>query len=113
MYFVNTNLAEKIVQVLLPVKELSELPHDSPNFFKTSRIDCYLERPNPSFRNGKYSVLNEFCHVEISAYYTVENKSNKTCKYQPDELDDNLIEINHGEGSYPKIIKLMISGETM
>ena len=47
------------------------------------------------------------------AYYTLENKSNKICEYQPDELDDNLIENNNEECFYPKRIKLMISGETM
>ena len=29
-------------------------------------------------------------------------KINKICKYQPDELDDNLIDNNHDEGSYLK-----------
>ena len=27
--------------------------------------------------------------------YTRENKSSKTCEYQPDKLDDHLIENNH------------------
>ena len=35
-----------------------------------------------------------------------------TCEYQPDELDDKLIENNHEECTYPKKIKLIISGET-
>ena len=47
------------------------------------------------------------------AYYTLENKPSKTGEYQPDELDDNLIENNHGECSHPKNTKLMISGKTM
>ena len=42
----------------------------------------------------------------------LENKSSKTGKYQPDELDYNLIENNHEECSYPKKVKLIISGET-
>ena len=53
-----------------------------------------------------------FCK-RFLAYYTLENKPNKTCEYQPDELDDNLIENNHEECSYPPKIKLMTSGETM
>ena len=35
------------------------------------------------------------------------------CEYQPDELDDKLIENSHEECSYPKKLKLMISEETM
>ena len=52
-YFVNTNLLEKRVQVLLFEKELSELPEDRPNIFKKSNIGGYMERPNAIFCNGK------------------------------------------------------------
>ena len=55
--------------------------------------------------NGKYSVLDYFCFAEFLAYYTLENKSSKTSEYEPDKLYDKF--------SYPKQIKLMISGETM
>ena len=37
----------------------------------------------------------------------------KDLSYQPDELDNNLIENNHKECFYLQKIKLMISGETM
>ena len=36
VYFVNTNLPEERVQVLLSEKELIELPNNSPNIFKKS-----------------------------------------------------------------------------
>ena len=39
VYFVNTNLPEERVQILLSEKKLSELPDDSPNIFKKSNID--------------------------------------------------------------------------
>ena len=91
MHFVSTNLPEERVQVLIPEKGLSELPDDSPHFFKRSNIDCYMERPSATFCSGKYSILNDLCYAEFLAYYTLENKSNKTCEYQPDELDYNLI----------------------
>ena len=41
--FVNTNLPEERVKVLLSEKELSELPDDSSNIFKKSNIDRYIE----------------------------------------------------------------------
>ena len=113
VYFVNTNLPEERVQVLLSKSELSELPDDSPNIFKKSNIDRYVEIPSATFCNGKYSALNYFCYAEFLAYYTLENKLSNSCKYQPNELDDSLIEKNHEECSYPKQIKLMISGERM
>ena len=86
VYFVNTNLPEERVQVLLPEKVLSKLPNNSPNIFKRPNIDRYMERPSATFCNGKFSVLNDFCYAEFFAYYTLENKSNQTCEYQPDEF---------------------------
>ena len=65
-----------------------------------SNIDRYMERPNATSCNGKYSILDDFCYAEFWAYYTLENKPSKTGEYQPDELDDNLIENNHEECSY-------------
>ena len=101
-YFVNTSLPEEIIQVLLPAKNLRKLPDDSPNIFKRSNIDRYMEKPSASFCNGKYSLLNHFCYVKFLAYYTLERKSDKTCNYQLDESDDNLIENNHSKCSYPQ-----------
>ena len=113
MYFLNTNLPEERVKILLPGKELCKLPGDGQNVFKRSNINRYIERPSATLCNGKYSVLNNFCYAEFLAYYPLGNKSNKTCEYQPEELDDNVIENNHEECSYPPKIKLMILGETM
>ena len=59
-----------------------------------------MERPKATFCYGKHCVLNHFCCAEFLAYYTLENKSTKTCEYLPDELDNNLIENNHEECSY-------------
>ena len=91
--------------MLLPEKELSRLPDNSSNIFKRSNIDRYMERPSATFSEIKYRVLNDICYAGFLAYCTFENKSNKTCKYQPDDLGDNLIENKHEECSYPKRIK--------
>ena len=56
-----------------------------------------MERPNATFCNIKYGILDSFSHVEFLAYDTLGNKSSKTYEYQPDELDNNLIENNHEE----------------
>ena len=111
--FFNTNPRDGGVQVLLPQKELSKLLDDSPNIFKKSYIDCYMERKNATFCNRKYSMLDDFCYAEFLVYYTPENKSSKTGKYNPDELDDNLLENNHKEYFYHQMMKLLISRETM
>ena len=92
VYFVNTNPPEGRVQVLNSGKELSKLPDNNPNIFKKSNIDRYMGRPNTTFCNGKYSILDDFCYTEFLAHYTLRNKPSETVEYQPDELDDNLIE---------------------
>ena len=72
--FVNTNLPEEKVKVLLSEKELSELPDDSSNIFKKANIDRYIERPNVTFCHGKCSAPNDFCYAEFLAYYTLVNQ---------------------------------------
>ena len=56
VHFINTNLPKERVQVLLPGKELSRLLDDSPNIFKRSNIDCYMERASAIVCDGKYKV---------------------------------------------------------
>ena len=58
-------------------------------------------------------ISHDFCYAEFLVYYTLENKSSKTGKYNPDELDDNLLENNHKEYFYHQMMKLLISRETM
>ena len=48
-----------------------------------------------TFCNGKYGFFNDFCYAEFLAYHMLENKSDKACEYQPDELDDSLFKNNH------------------
>ena len=112
VYFVNTNPPEERVQVLLSG---SKLPDDSPNIFKKSSIDHYMERPSATFCNRKYSIIDDFCYKIFLAYYTFENKSSKYSEYQPDELNDNLTGNSHEECPYPPpsppLIKWMISEE--
>ena len=93
-------LQRKELKYYLLKNKLSELPDDSPNIVNKSNIDRYTERSSATFCNGKYSILEDFCYGEFLAYCTPENKSSKTCAYQPDKLDDNLIEDNHEKCSY-------------
>ena len=65
VYFVNKDPPEERVQLLLSEKELHELPDDSPNIFKKSSFDRYMERPNATFCNGKCSILDDFCYAEF------------------------------------------------
>ena len=48
------------------------------------------------------SFLEDFYYSEFLAYYTLENKSSKTCEYQS---DDNLTENNHEGYSYQGVLQ--------
>ena len=52
VYFVETNPPEKRLQVLIAEKELRELPDDILKTFKKSNIDCYMQKPSATLRNG-------------------------------------------------------------
>ena len=47
-----------------------------------------MERPSATFCHRKCNILNDFFHVELLAYYTLENKSNKTGKFQSEKSGD-------------------------
>ena len=122
VYFVNTNPPDERVQVLLSKEEPSKLPDKNPNIFKKSNIDRYMERSNSRLCNGRHSILDDFCYAKFLPYCTLKKNSSKTCKYQPNELNHNLIENKHEDCSYQPSFSpskkrenntLMISGETM
>ena len=75
-----------------------------------------MDRPNHSFCQGRYSMLDSFCFAEFVSCYTFIYKPKEVDQnedYQPDALPDSLIEGNHNCCNYPKIIKLMNSNEKM
>ena len=51
MYFVSKSFREERVQVFLSEKELNKLREYSPNIFKKSNIDHYMELPGATFSN--------------------------------------------------------------
>ena len=74
----SSRVQEEKVQVLLSEKELRKL---------MIVIWKSLVQHSPV----KGTVFKRFCYAELLAYYTLENKSNKTCQYQPDLLDNKLL----------------------
>ena len=44
LYFVNTNVPNERIQLLLPQKGRSKLPEYNPNIFQRPNIDCYMEK---------------------------------------------------------------------
>ena len=92
------------------------MPEDSTDVFKRNNIDHYLARPSVSFCDEKSSILDSFCFAEFTAYYSLickPRETNEGEEYQPDLSLDSLMEGNHQNLNYPKIIKLVNSNEKM
>ena len=46
-----------------------QLPESSTEVFKRNSLDCYMDSPNLTFKEGKYSVLDTFSFADFVAYY--------------------------------------------
>ena len=107
--FINTNVPDERIEVLLSEKELNESPNDSPNILKKLNID----RLDALLFGEYYRSLDNYCSAEFSAYYTINNKPDHSSKYQSDKLQNKLIGKNHAECGHPKQIKLIKSQTKM
>ena len=98
--FINTNVPDERIEVLLSEKELNESPNDSPNILKKLNID----RLNALCIGEYYGSLDNYCYAEFSAYYTINNKPDHSSKCQSGKLQNKLIGKNHAECGLPKQI---------
>ena len=102
--FANSNIPEKGFRLCLAKHEISELPEDSKKIFKRNTFDRYIDRPNFTSSSSKFAVLDEVCFAEFSRhYYLPSNPKYKENYYQPEELDDEIVEdISNSNYLYPK-----------
>ena len=107
--FANNNLPEKRFRICRSKKEIDELPEDSTDIFKRNMIDRYIDRPNRTFFNGKYGVLDRFCYAEFLSHYSLLPKNTKDYvnDSQPTVLEEPLLENNHAGCNYPSTIPVM------
>ena len=85
-------LLEEIFQVLLSEKELDKLPDDGPRFSRDHIWIVKYVKTKCNILQWKIQCFKCFCYAEFLRYYILENKSDKSYEYQPDALDENLIE---------------------
>ena len=75
-----------------------------------------MHRPNHSFCQGRYNMLDYFCFAEFFSCYKLIFKPKEVDRndyFQPDTLRDSLIEDNHNCSNYSKMIKLMSSKDAL
>ena len=112
--FLNRNLPDKRYKIFKKRNEIDLLPDDSTDLFQRNMLDRYIDRPSKSFQNGAYKV-NQLCFAEFSSYcYLVKKRvANSENDCQPVLLDDTIMESNHAETHFPKVILLMIFKEKL
>ena len=112
--FANSNIPEKCFLLFLAEPKISEFPEDSKKIFKENMVDRYLDRPHLTSSRGKFAVTDACCVAEFSRYYYLpSNPKYKEYDYQPEELDDEIVEdISNSDYLYHKDVKLL-SNEKM
>ena len=108
-------LPENRFRICRSKEEIDELPEDSVDVFKRNMVDRYLDRPNLTFSNRKFGILDSFCFAEFVAhYYLLPKQSNDYVNdSQPAVLQELILEINHSACNYPSTIPLMNSKEKL
>ena len=110
--FANSSTPDCRYKMFRNQEEIEQLPDDSLDVFKKNMVDRYIDRPNATFLNAKYSVLDRFCFAEFLRYYYVTPPKN-TNDCQPEELSDKTLEICHDGLLYPVVIPLMSSKQKL
>ena len=113
--FLNSNLPEKRLKIFKKRVEIDELPGDSTDIFQPNMLDRYLDRPNENFKNGEYKVIDQLCFAEFLSLYYVDAKQIAISENdsQPVVLNNELMDSNHEESIFPKIVPLMSSKEKL
>ena len=112
--FANSNLPEKRYRICRSEEEITNMPSDSTDIFKKNMLDRYTDRPNRTFKNGKYRMVDSMCFAEfLSNYYlSVKHKSEERNDSQPEILEDLIQDVSN-ENGFPKTVPLMSSKETL
>ena len=113
--FLNSNLPEKRFSSFKKKAEIDELPGDSTDIFQRNMLDRYLDRQNENFNNGECKVIDQLGFAELLSLYYVDANQMKISEYdyQPVVLNDELMDSNHEESIFPKIVSLMSSTERL
>lgn len=112
--FLNSNLPKKH-KIFKKKADIDELPDDSTDLFQRNMLDRYLDQPARDFENEKCNILDHLRFAEFLSLYSTDPKSEdcSSNNWLPVDLDDALMESNHAETKFSKIIPLMSSKEKL
>ena len=97
--YLNSNIPEKRVRMMLSKKEISELPEDNTDIYKRNMMNRYMIRLHDT-------LFKQLCYGLFIKRYQLLAKPFANDS-QPEELVDKLVETNHStSSSYPKLLIL-------
>ena len=87
LLYVNSNIPEKLVRMMLSKKEIAELPEYSTDIYTRNMMNRYMIRPHDAlFEQLRYALF-------IRRYYLQTKPTENDSQHE--ELVDELIERNH------------------
>ena len=112
--FLNSNVPGKRYRMFRSKEDLQGVPGDSTDIFQLNIIDRYLDRPDATFKSGKFAYLDSICFAEFLSCYSVHCKSKEGAENenQPVVLDDELMNLQHSATHQNETISLMSSNES-
>jgi len=110
--FANSNLPEKRYRVCRSEEEIANMPEDETDIFKKNMLDRYTDRPNLTYKNGKYRIIDSLCYAEFLSNYTLNSKilNEEENDSQPEILNELLFLEN---STLPKSVPLMTSKQSL
>ena len=78
-------------------------------------VTYLIDRPDATFKSGKFAYLDSICFAEFLSYYYVHCKSKEEAENdnQPVVLDDKLMNLQHSATHQNETISLMSSNEKL
>ena len=113
--FLNSNVPEKRYRMFRSKEDLEGVPGDGTDIFQRNMLDRYLDRPDATFKSGKFAYLDSICFAEFLSYYYVHCKSKEETENdnQPVVLDHELMSLQHSAIHQNETISLMSSNEIL
>ena len=103
--YVNSNIPEKRVRIMLSKKEIFELPEDNTDIYKRNMVSRYLIRPHDE-------MFEHLCYALFIKRYQLKTKPTENDS-QLEELIDKLGATNYSIGNSDPEALVLSSGEKL
>ena len=90
--FLDSKVSEECYRMFHRKEDLEGVPGDSTDIFQRNMLDRYLDKPDATFKSGKFAYLDSICYAEFLSCKSKEEAENDN---QAVVLDDELMNLQH------------------